>query len=179
MIRTLRVYFLSRLLREKILLLGFILIGTLWWLSAFGGRASKFWRDQHNTTVTLKDQQQWLDNRVAIETAAQKSAARLEPAKTLDRTRLTSAVSQAASEAGLRNNYSSTSGGSDTNGQFTVHTIDFTVTNGEYEMLERFYLNLHQRAPYIGIEQFSLSARPNDPSKLNLALRVSSVESPR
>jgi hypothetical protein len=47
-------------------------------------------------------------------------------------------------------------------------------------LLEQFYLNLHKRAPYIGIEQFTLRANnPNDTSKLTLVLRVSSVEIPR
>ena len=53
MIRTLRVYFLGRLLREKLLLIGLILIGVLWWLSAFGTRAGQFWRTQRGTTATL------------------------------------------------------------------------------------------------------------------------------
>lgn len=179
MIRALRAYFLSRLLREKVLLLGFILIGTLWWMSAFAGRASRFWRDQRSATATLAEQQQWLNNRVKIEEAARKAAAQLDPSKTLDGTRLVSAVNQAAYEAGLRNNYSANPATHETNGQFTVHTADYTVTNADYEMLARFYLNLHQRAPYIGIERFALSSRPNDASKLTLNLRVSSVEIPR
>jgi hypothetical protein len=46
-------------------------------------------------------------------------------------------------------------------------------------MLEQFYLNLHKRAPYIGIEQFTLRSNAADESKLTLLLRVSSVEIPR
>jgi hypothetical protein len=180
MIRTLRSYFLTRLLREKILLLGFILIGVLWWGSAFSTRAAGFWREQRTTTATLAEQQVWLDNRVVIENAARKAASQLEASKTLDRTRLLSAVNQAAYEAGLRNNYSGNPAASqDASGQFTVHSIDFAVNNADYETLEKFYLNLHQRAPYIGIERFTLSANRNDQSKLTLNLQVSSVELPR
>jgi hypothetical protein len=179
MIRALRAYFLTRLLREKLLLLGFVLIGVVWWGSAFASRAGKFWRDQRSTTLTLAEQQQWLNNRTAIEAAAQKAASKLDPSQTLDRTRLASAVGQAAHDAGLRNNYSSNPVPSETNGQFTVHSVDFTVTNADFLMLEQFYLNLHKRAPYIGIETFTLRSNVNDSNKLNLVVRVSSVEIPR
>jgi hypothetical protein len=179
MIRTIRAYFLSRLLREKLLLLGFILIGALWWLSAFGGRAAGFLKERRATVVTLSEQQQWLNNRVAIEAAAQKAASRLDSGKTLDQTRLVNAVNQAAYDAGLRNNYASTSSASETNGQFTVHSVEYQVTNADYPTLARFYLNLHQRAPYIGIERFALASNRGDVSKLTLNLRISSVEIPR
>jgi hypothetical protein len=179
MIRTIRAYFLGRLLREKFLLLAFILIGLLWWLSAFSGRAGGFWRAQRSTTATLLEQQQWLNNRLAIEAAAKKAAARLDPGKTLDQTRLVNAVNQAAFDAGLRNNYSATPAPSESNSQFTVHSVDFTVTNADYEALLPFYLNLHQRAPYVGIERFALASNLSGSPKLTLRLRVSSVEIPR
>ncbi|MEI6467776.1 MAG: hypothetical protein WCQ89_23855, partial [Verrucomicrobiota bacterium] len=105
MIRTLRASFLSRLLREKMLLLGLLLIAVLWWLAAFSGQIATFWKQQRSTTTTLAEQKQWLVNRAPIEAAAQKAAARLEPGKTLDQTRLVNALNQAAFEAGLRNNY--------------------------------------------------------------------------
>jgi hypothetical protein len=180
MIRTLRAYFLSRLLREKLLLLGFILIGLIWWMSEFGSRAGAFWRAQRTTTATLKLQQQWLDNRLKIEAQAQKAASQLDPAKTLDRARLVTAINEAAYGAGLRNNYSATNSRSENIGQFTVHSVDYTVSAAEYPMLAQFYLNLQKRAPYVGIERFALATgNPNDTSKLTLGLTVSSMEMPR
>lgn len=179
MIRTLRAFFLSRLLREKILLLGFILIGLLWWLSAFGTRATRFWREQRATTSELVTQEQWLKNRMAIQEAAKKAASRLDPAQTLDRTRLNAAVNQAASEAGLKNG-GTTSAASDTAGQFTIHTVTYQVAGADYGNLQNFYLKLNQRAPYIGIESFLLyPTNPNDPTKFTLNLRISSVEIPQ
>lgn len=180
MIRTLRAYFLGRLLREKVLLLAFILIGLAWWLTAFNRRALGFWRAQHSTTVELADQQRWLENRVKIEADAQKAASRLDPSQTLDANRLVSAINQAASEAGLKNNYgTSGSATTETNGQLKIHTVQYNVTGADYLTLEKFYLNLHKRAPYIGIEQFQLAGRGNNSPLLNMSLRVSSVEIPR
>ena len=179
MIRALRAYFLSRLLREKLLLLGMLLIAALWWLSAFAGHAGTFWRQQRSTTSALAEQKQWLDNRQAIEAAAQKAASRLDSGKTLDQTRLVNAVNQAAFDSGLRNNYASNSVTSETNGQFTVHSVEYQVTNADYATLARFYLNLQQRAPYIGIERFALASNRAEPAKLTLNLRISAVEIPR
>ena len=179
MIRTLRTYFLTRLLREKLLLLGLILIGTLMWLSSFGTRASQFWRTQRSTTASLAEQQLWLNNRVKIEADVQKAASRLESAKTLDGIRLREALNQAAQEAGLRASFDSSSPSSDTDSQFTVHSVDFRVQQADFTTLQRFYLNVQQRAPYIGIKSFVLQPNQADPSKQTLVLRVAAVEIPR
>lgn len=179
MIRTLRAYFLSRLLREKILLLGFILIGVLWWLSSFNTRASRFVREQKSTSSDLAVQQQWLNNRTVIQEAANKAASRLDSAQTLDRAKLIGAVNQASSEVGLKNG-GTTNPSSETNGQFTIHSIDYQVAGADYATLQQFYLKLNQRAPYIGIERFLLyPTNLNDSSKLTLNLRISSVEIPQ
>jgi len=175
MIRTLRAFFLSRLLREKLLLVAFAAIGLLWWGSAFSTRAGRFLQEKRRTTVALAEQQQWLDNRRMIEAAAQKAAAQLKPELTLDGTRLLAEISGIARDAGLRN----VAGGSLTdqsNGQFSIHTLDYTVNRSEWGLLRKFYETLQKRSPYIGIERFQLSADGVNPAQLSLALRVSSVE---
>lgn len=176
MIRTLRAYFLSRLLREKLLLLVLIAGGTLWWLSAFSARAGQFWRTQSGTTSALTEQGRWLNDRAGIEAAAQKAASRLESAKTLDSIRLVEALNQAATEAGLRTGFQSNPAKSDTSGQFTVHSVDFLVQQADYGTLQRFYLKVQQRAPYIGIETLALQINQADAGKVTLSLRASAVE---
>jgi hypothetical protein len=179
MIRTLRAFFLTRQLREKLLLLAFVLIGVLWWGSDFSTRVGQFWRAQRATTATLRVQEQWLASRVRIEAAAEKAASQLESSKTLDRARLIAALNQAAFDAGLRNNYAASSSPSESIGQFTVHHVEYRVTGAEYPMLQQFYLNVQKRAPYLGIDRFTLQVLPGDGSKLILNLRVSSIEFPR
>ncbi|MBI4624857.1 MAG: hypothetical protein HY736_16780 [Verrucomicrobia bacterium] len=177
MIRNLRAFFLGRLLREKLLLVAFIGLGMLWWLSSFGAQVTRFWRSQGATTAALKEQEFWITNRAIIDASAQKAASRLVPEKTLDATRLVNAVNQAAAEAGLRSNqYNSTGGTDETNEQFTIHSLNYQVTGADYGALLKFYLNLQQRAPYIGIGTFALSSTRANPTLLNLQLKVSSVE---
>ena len=181
MIRSLRVFFLTRALREKLLLVAFIAIGALWWLSAFGTRAAGFWQAQRTTTAQLKEQAEWIRNQKMIEETAKKTASQLEPAKTLNGQQLVIAVLQIANDAGLRNN-TQTSGGttSTRSGQFAVHSQEFTIRNIEglagWEALSRFYEGIQRRSPYISIERFTLSALTGNSSQLVLNLRLASVE---
>ena len=172
--RTLRAYFLTRLLREKLLLVVLMAFGALWWLSAFSTRMNAFSTQQRRTTSALKEQQQWLDHRKEIELSAEKAAAKLDPAKTLDGSRLLAVVNNLAREAGLR---STVSGGltQQSNGQFSVHTLDYTVNRAEWDPLTKFYSALQQQSPYIGIERVMLTADATGVQH-SLSLRVSSVE---
>jgi len=173
MIRTLRALFLGRLLREKLLLLAFFALGTLWWLSAFATRASVVTREIRATTLDLAIQQQWLDNRGQIETTARQAASRLDPAQTRNSTRLFTEVSNLANEAGFRNAIINPQPPA-TIGQFSIHTLNFTVNNVEWEALKKFYLALQAKAPYVGIDQFSLNNPGNNTH--TLGMRISSVE---
>jgi hypothetical protein len=173
MIRTLRALFLSRLLREKILLLAFFGLGTLWWLSSFADRAARFVREERALGIELAIQQQWLDNRGLIEATAQKAASRLDPAQTRNSTRLFTEVSNLANEAGFRNAIINPQPPA-TIGQFSIHTLNFTVNNVDWEALKKFYLALQAKAPYVGIDQFSLNNPGNNTH--TLGMRISSVE---
>ena len=57
-----------------------------------------------------------------------------------------------------------------------MHTVQFNLQKSDWDTLKRFYLELTKRSPYIGIEQFSLTADRASPAQLNASLRVSSVE---
>lgn len=176
MIRSLRAYFLSRALREKLLLVAFVAILVGWWASAFSTRAGVFWRQQRATTAELKVQEEWIKNRTRIEELAQETAGRLDPTRTLNANQLATTIQQLASEAGLRN--ASTDGAAVTrrSGQFAIHQVRYTIRNADWEALTKFYQSLQQRAPYIGVEQFTLQSAANNPAQLTLALRVASVE---
>jgi hypothetical protein len=173
MIRTLRALVLARPLREKLLLVAFAVLGVAMWFSGFSTRFGTFWREQRSTTLTLAEQKQWLTNRATIEQSAQKSAARLEAARTLDATRLYAEVDKLARDAGLTPGLGEQR---DVIGdQFSVHSLQVTVNKVDWESLKKFYLNLQARSPYISIEQFALNAPPAG-SPLTAVLRVSSVE---
>ena len=167
-------FFLSRLLREKFLLVVIAVLAALTLLSNFSGRVARAWRTHRATTVALADQQQWLTNRAVIEAGAGRAVKNLDPARTLDDTRLVGELNGFARAQGLK--FTSDSPRTERNGQFAVHTVQFNVQKVDWAALKRFYLELGKRSPYIGIEQCSLQAERANPALLNASLRISSVE---
>jgi hypothetical protein len=176
MIRNARVFFLGRALREKLLLVAFIAIGVAWWLSSFGTRATVFWRDQRATTSRLFEQAVWIKNRTIIEENSQKTAARLDPARTLNLNQLVTKVAQLATEAGLKTFGNTGVPQTTSSGDFAVHSVEYQVTNADWDALRKFYEALQQQSPYIAVERFILSAAPNNWAQLRLVLKVTSVE---
>jgi len=175
MIRALRTFFLSRLLREKLLLTFFVVAAAAIWLSYLAGRANRFVRASNATSEQLKEQAVWLANRATVDAAAQAAASRLDPVRTLDTTRLLAEVAAIASESGLKN---TTSGDPKDlrSGQFALHTLQFSVTKVDWSTLKAFYLALGKRSPYIGIEQCSVQVDRANPAVLSASFQISSVE---
>ncbi len=172
--RAIKAFFLSRLLREKVLLVLFVALGTATWLSSFSTRASRWWRAEHAASVELADQKQWIANRQAIEAGAMQAVKSFDPARTLDDTQLVGELSALAREQDLK--FTNDTPQTERSGQFAVHTVQITLPRADWEALKRFYVNLAARSPYLGIEQFSLAADRVNPNQLNASLRVSSVE---
>ena len=77
---------------------------------------------------------------------------------------------------GVRANTTSEIIGTDRTSLFSINSVQFSLRNTDWDSLKRFYLELSQRSPYIGIEQFSLTVNPANPTLLTATLRVSSVE---
>jgi hypothetical protein len=177
MIRSFRAYFLSRALREKLLLVAFVAIGVAWWGSAFTTRLGKFWQEKRSTTSRLREQTEWIKNKTIIEDAAKKTASSLDSARTLNSNLLVAKVQQIAADVGL-GKQASTSGIVPTtrSGQFAIHSADYLIRNADWETLSKFYEALQQQAPYIAVEKFTLTASPNNDAQLTLQLRVVSFE---
>lgn len=184
MISTLRALFLRCALREKLLLVAFVAIGAVIWISSFSSRAGAFWRTKNVTSTQLKDQENWLARRTKVEAAAQKAAAQLDSAKTLDATRLFTTVRQLALDAGIPSRNVRNEGPSPqiSNGLFSVNTLGIRIDANDadgpknWEAVKKFYVLLQERSPYISINQFILQPVPRNPGMLTLVLKVSSPE---
>ncbi|MFA6959330.1 MAG: hypothetical protein WC205_01105 [Opitutaceae bacterium] len=170
-----KAYFLSRLLREKILLLAFTLIGALIWLSGVGERAGVQLRAIKTTSTDLDVQQRWLLQRTRIEKEAELAIEHLDPARSLDNVRMQGELNTMARAAGL-SNYDVTDSRTVRTSQFAVHSVQFSVRNADISSLITFYQALSQRAPYLGLEQFALASNRANPSQLTASWRVTSVE---
>jgi hypothetical protein len=175
MIRTLRAFFLSRPLRDQIILAGIVVLIAATWLSSITNRTSRFVHAVRFTSAALADQARWLRDRKGIEASAQAAAGQLDAVRTLDTTRLLAEVSAIANETGLRNPTSAEPRDASA-GQFSVHTIQFGVTKTDWATLKQFYLALSKRSPYIGIEQCTLQVDRANQSLLSANFQISSVE---
>ena len=170
-----KAYFLSRLLREKILLLAFVLIGALIWLSGVSDRAGAQWRAFKATSTDLDVQRRWLLQRERIEKEAALAIEHLDPARSLDSVRLQGELNSMARAAGLTN-YDVSDSRTVRTSQFAVHSVQFSARNADITTLINFYQALAQRAPYLGLEQFALASNRANPSQLTASWRVTSVE---
>lgn len=174
MTRSLRAFFLSRSFREEVLVVLFALILIGWWSSAYSDRAGQFLREVRHTSSELSTQTLYLTHRADIMAAAQQAASRFDAANTLNATELLTTVNNLAQDAGLAD----TQGEADadeSNGQFSVHTLRFSIPHADWDSLTSFYLALEKKHPYIGIEQFTIQFDKNSKTH-NVTMVLSSFE---
>lgn len=171
-----KAFFLSRLFREKLILLAFIFLAAAMWLSSALTRARAFAQQASATSTELADQKHWLAGRAQIEAAAKNAIVQLDPSRTYDSVRLQAELVAIAQSVGLSKDTAIDDAQVSAGTQFSLNSVRFVIRNAEWQTLERFYKELSKRSPYIGIEEFSIYSNKANPSQLNAALRVSSVE---
>ena len=168
-------FFLQRALREKALLVIFAALALAIVGSHGLRRAAALWRDWSAARAEFAAQQLWLDHADAIAAQATAATRSLDPAKTLNATRLVGELSDLASQAGLTADIGSQRTEERTD-QFSFHTVQVNFRRADLAPLLRFYSALAARSPYIALEQFSIAADRASPGTLNVSLRVVSVE---
>lgn len=170
----LKPWFLSRLFREKILVLALLLVGALIWLSSASKHLSANLRDFRQAEASLAEQSLWLNNREAIEELARAAAGNLDASKTYNATYLVAEVMGMAKRAGLAVNTEPPR--TQRSPQFAIHTVQVTTRRAELASLLRFYQELSSKAPYLGLEQISVQGDKSAPGMVNVNLQVASVE---
>ena len=174
---TLRALFLARPSREKFLILILLLGVAVFWGSNLVGRIGQFKAAVHETSSRLASQESWLSRKDQIEKKAESEASALDPSQTLDALRLNSTVSSIAQAAGLSGYNISPAQELAPTGNFAFHTVMFSVNRVTWDQVVAFYYELQKRAPYIGIDSFSLLAdKANHGQTLNANMSISSVE---
>jgi hypothetical protein len=169
-----KAFFLGRVLREKVLLLTFAVLALLIWAGQWSGRGQRLWDDWRTTRAELAAQQIWLQNGAAIDAKAAATTKSLEPARTLNATQLVGELNTLASAAGLSADISAQR--TERTSQFAFHTVQVNLRRADLASLVRFYRELSQRSPYIGLEQFSVAIDRANPGQLNASFRISSAE---
>lgn len=172
-----KTYFLTRTPRERFLVLVFLLAAAVVWLVSAAGRLQTRLTAARLTEGQLATQQFWLDQKTAVDARAARTGAAFDPARTLDATHLVGEVSALAAAAGLSVGVESPR--TQRTGRFAYHTVQLGFRRADLASLVKFYRALGQRAPYLALEECSLSANPANPAEINARFTVFSVEIPR
>jgi hypothetical protein len=132
------------------------------------------WQEQRSLRAEHEIQQMWLANREAIEAHAAEAVHQLDPAQTLNGTRLVGEINALATQAGLSAEVSGQR--TERTTQFSFHTAQVSFRRVELGALVRFYEALAARSPYVGLEQMTLTVDRGAPGQLNASFRVVAAE---
>ncbi len=173
-----RTFFLTRLFREKIALVILVAIAAVLWLSSVSNRAQAFWRSASMTSTDLRVQRQWLADEARIRAEAKAAVEHLDPSRTYDSVRLGAELDTIARAVGISARETAIDDTQVSQGpQFSINSVRFVIRNADWQkQILPFYQELSKRAPYIGIEEFTLLSNRANPAQLTASLRVSSVE---
>lgn len=174
MSRLVKAWFLGRLAREKVLVVAFVLLGALIWLSSALDRLGSTRAASRAVNAELATQALWLENRPAIEEAAAAAVRNLDASRTLDATFLVAEVQAMAGRAGLQVVVEPPR--TQRSPQFSVHTVLVRSQRANLPNLLRFYQELAAKAPYVGLEQVTLRIDRASAGTVNADLQVTSVE---
>lgn len=173
-----KTFFLTRAFREKILLLGFILIVTATWLTSVSGRTRQFSRAFKETSTELETQGEWFKNQARIDASAKAAVEHLDPAKTYDGVRLQSEIVSILQRVGITAGYGVDGGAPERASVFTKHSVQVTIRQVDYAALVKFYLEVVKQTPYIAFDQVLISVPNNNNNRNthNATMRITSVE---
>lgn len=176
--KRIRSYFLRRQLREKILLLLFIGIGAVIWMSELSDRILLRSREISMTSTEIKVQREWLAKTEEIDAAAKKALESWDPKKTYDSGKLNAEVSSIASAVGFKKDYIIDAVQAQRSTEFAkFHSVQFNARRADYFMLEKFYQELIKRAPYIGLERFVVQVADRaSGATVDARIQITSVE---
>lgn len=168
-----KTFFTRRSLRERLMLLAFALIAFVWWGAELSVRVPGNLRDWRSATADATVQRLWLEQagRVGERTAG--LALQLDPARTLNAAQAYAEISRLAAGLPVEMGGQRT----DRTAGFALHSLQVTFRRSDLASLVKFYTALGARAPYLGIDQCTISADRANPGMVNAMFRVYSVES--
>lgn len=169
-----RNWFQSRNRREQLLVMFFTVMAALVWLGYGAGRLQKRIAGWRSTRGDLAAQQLWLDRRQEIEAQSVAAVRNLDPARTLDATKLVATVTSLATGAGLQPAIDSPV--TERTPQFAFHTAKVTFRRANLPALLNFYDEMSKQAPYLSLESIVLQTDRGAAGALNATLQISATQ---
>ncbi len=169
-----KAWFLSRVPREKLLVLALVLTGAVIWLSSAADHLKAKLSAFRRAEQTLATQQVWINAGPQIQEAAEAAVRNLDPSKTFNATFLVSEILGMAGRAGFTVNTDPPQ--TDRSPQFALHTMRVRSNRVDLASLLRFYQELASKSPYIAIKSVDLQGDRANPGMVTATIYVQSVE---
>jgi hypothetical protein len=169
-----RAWFETRHRREQILVTVFVVMAALTWLFSSLGRLRRSVADWRSTQAITASQKLWLDRREDIEKRSVAAVRNLDPAKTLDGTRLQGTINSLASAAGLAPNIEPAL--KQVTSQFTYYNSKVSFRRANLAALLSFYDELAKQSPYLNLESITLQTERTSPGVINASMQISSMQ---
>lgn len=165
-------FFDARLLRERLLMLVFVAIGGVWWGSEIITRGRGNMLDWSSLKSDAELQLMWLAQEATITQRTAEIASRLDTGRTMNAAQAFAEVNRLAQGLPVEMGAQRT----DRTDTFSLHSLQVTFRRVDMAGLLRFYEGVMARAPYVGIDQCTISADRATPGMVNAVFRVYAVE---
>lgn len=167
-----KTFFNTKSVRERVLMTALLLIAMVTWGSSLLGRTGQFRREWASSSVELNDQLTTLKNKAQVDERTAKVTAQLDPSRTFNSAEAFAEVNRLAqglpAEIGAQR--------SDRTENFAMNSLQVTIRRTSLELLLKFYKELSLKAPYLNIDQCSISVDRATPGQINAVFRIYSVE---
>jgi len=156
-----KAYFLSRHIREKMLILGLVIIAIAFWLPSLIGRTNQLLAEKKLAESKIAEQQPWLDRRDEIDAEEAAAVNKLKPELSFDKLKLTSEITKMAEAASVNPApiIGAATSSKATSRQLSISSIRVTLNNVDMPTLVSFYRELAKRSPYISISDCTIQVR--------------------
>lgn len=160
--------------RERVMLLAFMVVMLLIWLSYW----SREWESVRTSLSTaredLSEQEVWLESSDLFEGELNRLTERIDRDRTYDGTALAAHLDALAREADIRHEISSPRTVEE--GGFRRHRVNLALRNIPLDRLIIMVERIREEHPYLSIEEMDLSVNRTDPRLLNPRLIIQSIE---
>lgn len=165
-------FFNSKTIRERVLMALFLLIAVAWWGNSLLARTRTLKVDWQATNAEVEEQLNWLKQKDQVAARTSKATAQLDPSRTLNATAAYVEVNKLAQGLTVEMGAVRT----DRTENFALHSFQVTIRRTGLAPLAKFYEELSNKAPYLGIDKCSLSMDRASPGQVNVVFQVYSVE---
>lgn len=159
--------------RERVMLLAFIIVCLLIWASSLSKRWEASGEVLREARKTVKQQEIWLKSEPLFQAQLEQTLARLDADKMLNGRELTALVDSYAREHQLKHDIGALQ---DKKGSvYSRATITVSFRNISLKDLVELQLHLDKQRPYVAVEGMAITANRTDPRLLNAKLRLTSL----